>query len=128
MAKSELRGYGLRIDFDEVTEENILSSITKMLENPKYKDVAVEISKRFRDRPMTAQQSVRYWTEYAARHAGAKHLKGEGLRMNSLQLNSIDVYGVFLIGILIAMYVKLKILQFVLGKISKKKAPKVKNS
>ena len=104
MAKAVSKGYGLSIDLADVTEENISSSLHEILSNPKYRENAKVISSRFVDRPMTPQETVVYWTEYAVRHKGAPHLRAAGNSLNALELHSIDVYIVMaLIGLLLLL-------------------------
>ena len=50
-----------------------------------------KFSRIFKDRPMTAQQSVVYWTEYIVRHDGAPHLNSVALQMNWFQYLLLDV-------------------------------------
>ena len=55
-------GYGLQIYFDDVTEENIFTALDKILNDPSFTEMAQTISSRFKDRPMSPQESVVYWT------------------------------------------------------------------
>ncbi|XP_070491097.1 UDP-glycosyltransferase UGT5-like [Chironomus tepperi] len=86
------KGYGIDVHFDDITEEKIQSALMELLHNPKYFETAKSLSKVFKDRPMTPQQSVVYWTEYAYRHKGAEHLKSAGRDLYFFQLISFDVY------------------------------------
>ncbi|CAG7836477.1 unnamed protein product [Allacma fusca] len=43
-------------------------SIDELLHNRTYRDSAQEVSKRFRDRPMSALDTAVWWTEYVLRH------------------------------------------------------------
>ncbi|XP_070490971.1 UDP-glycosyltransferase UGT5-like [Chironomus tepperi] len=104
MNNAVAKGYGLVVNFDDITEEKIESALTKLLNDPKYHDTAQSLSKIFNDRPMTPQESVVYWTEYAYRHKGAEHLKSAGSDLYYFQLISLDVYFVlFLIFVVNAM-------------------------
>jgi len=59
---------------------------------------------RFRDRPMTPQESVVYWTEYVLRHKGAHHLKSEALNLTWYQYMLLDVIFVVFVSFLIVVY------------------------
>ncbi|KAL7017826.1 hypothetical protein ACKWTF_010543 [Chironomus riparius] len=104
MNNAVAKGYGQVVNFDDITEERIESALTKLLNDQKYFNTAKSLSKIFNDRPMTPQESVVYWTEYAYRHKGAEHLKSSGSDLYYFQLISLDVYFVlFLIFIVNAM-------------------------
>lgn len=104
MNNAVVKGYGLVVNFNDITEEKIESALTKLLNDPKYYNTAKSLSKIFNDRPLTPQESVVYWTEYAFRHKGAQHLKSAGSDLYYFQLISLDVYFVlFIVFILIVM-------------------------
>jgi hypothetical protein len=114
MMKSVKRGYGLQVLYSEFSEEKFSNAITEILSNPKYGETAKIVSNRFKDRPMTPQQTVAYWTEYAARHHGARHLRSAGNELNFMELNSLDVYAVMAIVFVIILIVDCWILKAVL--------------
>lgn len=122
MAKAVARGYGLRLDIENITESETSSFINDILTNPKYAENAKLISRRFIDRPMGPQEAVVYWTEYAVRHKGAPHLKAAGNLLNYIQFHLIDVYAVFTIVGLVILYLNYLILKFILKKLFKKKS------
>ena len=128
MAKSVMKGYGLQINLDDVTEEAVTEAIKELLENPKYKTNAVTISKRFLDRPMTPQQTVVYWTEYAARHQGASHLKAQSTSLNFIEFHLIDVYLTLLAIFILIGYIKFVVLRMIFRRIFRKSPPKQKRS
>ncbi len=111
MIKSVKRGYGVQVLYEEFSEDKFSEALNEVLSNPKYSETAKIVSSRFIDRPMTPQQSVVYWTEYAHRHQGAPHLRSSADELNILQLHSFDTMTVMLIifaVILIADYFILK--------------------
>lgn len=128
MAKSVVKGYGLQINFDDVTEEAVTKYINELLYNPNYKINAEIVSKRFLDRPMTPQQSVVYWTEYAARHQGASHLKAQSISLSFIEFHLIDVYCTLLAIFIVIGYIKFVILRMILRKIFRKSPEKQKRS
>ena len=90
------RGNGLRVPMDEINEEIVMKTLAELLNNPKYLENAQDIARKFNDRPLTPEQSVVYWTEYAARHKGAKFLRAAGIDLNYIQFHNWDVYFVTL--------------------------------
>lgn len=69
-----------------------------------YTKNAIITADRFRDRPITPQQSVVYWTEYVLRHKGAHHLKSEALNLTWYQYMLLDVIFVVVVSFLIVVY------------------------
>ena len=126
MAKAIARGYGLKMDVENITESGTSSLINEILTNPKYAENAKLISGRFTDRPMTPREAVVYWTDYAVRHKGAPHLRAAGNSLNYIQFHSIDVYAVFAIAGLIILYLDYILLKFVFRKLFKKSTPGAK--
>jgi len=57
----------------------------------RYKTNAMELSRRFKDRPRTPKEEIIYWTEYVIKHKGAHHLKTAALQLSWYQYFLIDV-------------------------------------
>lgn len=128
MAKAVTRGYALQLYYDDVNVDSLLGAIKELLSNQKYRDNAIEISKRFIDRPMTPQETVNYWVEYAVRHKGAPHLRAAGNDLNFVAFHSIDTYSVLVIATIFYLYVVYLVFQFLLRKCYGKKNVKVKKN
>jgi len=62
----------------------------------------------FKDRPMSPEKSVAYWTDYVIRHKGAPHLKSQALNLTWYQYFLLDIVAVMLIFIFIFMIIVLK--------------------
>lgn len=121
MKKTVNSGYGLQVLYSEFNEENFSRALNEILTNPIYAQTAKTVSERFKDRPMTPQQSVAYWTEYAHRHHGAKHLRAAGDELNWMQLNSYDVYAVMAVIFLVFVIADCIIIKAILKRCFKKK-------
>ena len=57
----------------------------------RYKKNAVELSYRYKDRPMSPADTAVYWIEYVIRHKGAAHLKTAAVHMPLYQYLLLDV-------------------------------------
>lgn len=121
MAKAVTRGYGLQLYYDDITVDTLLSYIQELLSNQKYRHNAQEISKRFVDRPITPQEAVIYWVEYAVRHKGAPHLRAAGNDLNFIEFHSIDTYGVVFLATIIYLYVSYLVFKCLFSKCCGKK-------
>jgi glucuronosyltransferase len=116
--------WGIKINYDDLTEETLSAAINEVLTNPKYAQTVQRLSLLIRDRPMSALDTAVYWTEYVLRHHGAPHLHYPGADLNFFQYNSIDVI-LFLIGV---VYLTIKILKLICKSLfcRKRKEKKVK--
>lgn len=121
MAKAVSKGYGLQVAFDEVTEESISQALDKLLKDSSYAEIAKKVSSQFLDRPMSPQEAVVYWTEYAVKHHGAKHLQAAASRLNFIELHSIDVYSLLAVIFVVILIIDYYILKAIIKRCFKKK-------
>ncbi|XP_065216826.1 UDP-glucosyltransferase 2-like [Planococcus citri] len=99
----EDHGAAVHLDFHDITKENILNALNAIINNTSYRDNMRKLSNRFKDRPMTPQQSVVYWTEYVIRHQGASHLRSPASRLSWLQFFMLDV--IFIVTTVLVIFV-----------------------
>ncbi|XP_060842899.1 UDP-glucosyltransferase 2-like [Rhopalosiphum padi] len=95
----------ISMDLFTINKEKLLNNIVNLINNEKYMRNAKIASQRFKDRPMSPEQSVVYWTEYVIRHKGADHLKSHGLNLTWYQYFLLDVIAVILIFITLVLFV-----------------------
>ncbi|XP_065209917.1 UDP-glucosyltransferase 2-like [Planococcus citri] len=81
----------VHLDIYDVTKQNILNALNAIINDTRYYNNMQKLSKRFKDRPMTPQQSVVYWTEYVIRNQGASHLRSPACRLSWFQFSMLDV-------------------------------------
>ncbi|TMW41391.1 hypothetical protein DOY81_013527, partial [Sarcophaga bullata] len=108
--KMAASGYGLELELLTLTEEPFRNAILEVLKNPQYKRNVETFSQLYRDRPLTARESVIFWTEYVLRHHGARHMQSPLVHMNFIESLNLDVY----LFVVIVLYVIYKILSFVI--------------
>lgn len=113
MKRAVAKGYAISLDFQNITEENFSEALNDLLSNPKYFNNAKRISDIYKDRPVSAKQSVVYWTEHAIRHQGADHLKIAGQQLNFFEFHLIDVYAVLVAGALLLLIITFKTLKLI---------------
>lgn len=68
-------------------------------------------SERFKDRPISLEKSIVYWTEYIHRYKGASHLKSHALNITWYQYFLLDVIATLLICIFVILILSYKILK-----------------
>ncbi|KAG8228492.1 UDP-glycosyltransferase [Ladona fulva] len=91
MEKASHLGVCIKVSYEELTKENLLSAIRKILDDPSYHDNMKELSKRVNDQPIPPLEKAVYWTEYVLRHKGAKHLTPASVDLYWFQLYQLDV-------------------------------------
>ncbi|XP_046401574.1 uncharacterized protein LOC124167639 [Ischnura elegans] len=98
-------GYGLTLNFYNFKKEELVKSVSEILNNPNYLKTAKKLSSVFRDQPETPLQRGVYWTEYIIRHKGAPHLKSTASDLNWFQYYLIDVVSfiIFTLGLSIIL-------------------------
>ncbi|EDW64153.1 UDP-glucosyltransferase 2 [Drosophila virilis] len=85
-------GYGLRVDLLTLEVDEFKGAINELLNNPSYTRKVQQFSKLYRDRPMSARDSVIYWVNYVLRHHGASHMQSPLVHMNFIASHNLDVY------------------------------------
>ncbi|EDW76290.2 uncharacterized protein Dwil_GK14739 [Drosophila willistoni] len=98
------QGFGLSLKLLELKEKTFQNTINEILQNSQYKENVENFSKLYRDRPLTARQSVIYWTEYVMRYHGAKHLQSPLVHMDFIAANNLDIYGILGVSVAFVLY------------------------
>jgi UDP:flavonoid glycosyltransferase YjiC (YdhE family) len=109
---AEYHGNGINLELADINKETLTEALHEILDNKRYIDTAKEMSKRFKDRPMSAVDTAVWWTEYVLRHDTA-HLKSPAIQQYWWQRRLLDFWGVVFIGILVIVYTTAKILSVV---------------
>lgn len=102
--KGNAAGYALGVDYRTVTEDELRTSLTELLDNPKYKDNMKRASRIFRDRPMNAMDTAMFWIDYIIEHRGAPHMVSAGLDLAWYQFYLLDIVAIALACILIPTF------------------------
>ncbi|KAH8280823.1 hypothetical protein KR054_000260 [Drosophila jambulina] len=87
MHRAKQSGIAEVLDSKNLDADALCNTIQELLENPKYALRAKEMSKTFRDRPMSPLDTAVWWTEYALRHRDVKHI-----RLNKEEISIIQYY------------------------------------
>ncbi|KAF2354361.1 UDP-glucuronosyl/UDP-glucosyltransferase [Trinorchestia longiramus] len=85
------KGIGIKLKWNELTEEILYSSILEVLTDPGYQERVNETSKIFKDQINTPLERAVFWTEYAIRHGGAKHLHSSAKDMSWIEIFYLDI-------------------------------------
>nr|XP_017013998.2 LOW QUALITY PROTEIN: UDP-glucosyltransferase 2 [Drosophila takahashii] len=110
-------GFGRWLDIHTMTAQELEENIREVLEKPSYREAIGKFSTLYRDRPLTARQSVVYWTEYVLRHQGAYHLQSPLIHMDFVASSNLDVYGIVLLASLSLLILLKIIFKFIFRKV-----------
>ncbi|PNF23012.1 UDP-glucuronosyltransferase 2B33 [Cryptotermes secundus] len=99
MAQAVARGYGIQLDFANVTTESLEWALKEVLENSRYRENAQRLSRIFRDQPLTPLEQAVFWTEYVIRHKGAPHMRSAALDLTWYQYFLLDVIAVLALAV-----------------------------
>ena len=119
IARVSAQGYGLKLDFANITEDTVYDTIKEIIYSQKYTKAARVLSQRFKDRPQTPKQTAVFWIEYVIRHKGAAHLRFPA-NLNTIEYHLIDVYALMLLIALVGLYIDYRICKAILKRICKK--------
>ncbi|XP_072161474.1 UDP-glucosyltransferase 2 isoform X2 [Bemisia tabaci] len=109
LAYAEYLGYGLRLEYKNLTQKSLSWVIKTVLEDPTYKENIRRASKILSDKPMTSLETAVYFLEYVVRHKGAHHLKPLATKIPTYQLFLIDVIAIYGTLFFVVFYLILKL-------------------
>lgn len=118
-------GFGRILQYNDINEQSLQNHLDEFLRDDTYKIKAVELSERFRDRPMSALDSAMFWIEYAIRHKGAKHMKSPAIELSWIAYSMLDVFAFILVGILLIAYVLYKVVKFLYRSVTSLRNPNI---
>jgi len=122
-------GYGLQLPLATLDLDEFKAAIKEVIENPKFAQKLKTFSQLYRDRPLSAQELVVYWTEYVIRHHGAPHMQSPLVHMNFIASNNLDIYVLAILVLYILFLINKIVWKFLWRKLfskSKKDSPKKK--
>lgn len=118
-------GFGRILQYNDINEQSLQNHLDEFLRDDTYKIKAMELSERFRDRPMSALDSAMFWIEYVIRHKGAKHMKSPAIELSWIAYSMLDVFAFILVGILLIAYVLYKVVKFLYRSVTSLRNPNI---
>lgn len=116
-ARSSKTGYGVRVDYSNLTEASLTWGLNEVINNRKYSDRVKELSERFRDKPQHPVDLAKYYVEYVIRHKGAPHMQSSSTHLSFIQLNNLDVYAIIGAILFLVVFIPYFLLKKLLQKI-----------
>ncbi|XP_022233666.2 UDP-glycosyltransferase UGT5-like [Drosophila obscura] len=114
------KGFGLTLNLLTLEEQPFREGIEEILSNPKYFQTVSTFSQLYRDRPLTARETVIYWSEYVIRHHGAAHLQSPLMHMSFIAANNLDIYALLAIIAVVFLLLTKAVIKFICRKFSSK--------
>jgi len=101
-----LKGIGLKLDWNSITEEALLDAVNKILNDDKYSNEVAKLKDVLLDQPLHPLENTVWWLEYLLRHPGNKRMRSPALDLYWFQYFLLDV----LLAIISIMFTVLAIL------------------
>ncbi|KAL5242234.1 hypothetical protein ACI65C_009644 [Semiaphis heraclei] len=98
-------GMAISMDILSVRKDSFLKNVLQLVNDEKYMRNAKIASDIFKNRPMSPEQSVLYWTDYVIRYKGAPHLIPHALNLTWYQYLLLDVIAVIIVFICISLLI-----------------------
>ncbi|XP_050744985.1 UDP-glycosyltransferase UGT5 isoform X2 [Drosophila biarmipes] len=99
----EEMGASLSLNLNSMTREELRDAVDRLINQSKYRENALTVSRRFRDQPMHPLETAVYWTEYILRYKGANHMKVSPSQVKLFEYYSLDKF--LMVGVRISLVV-----------------------
>ncbi|XP_072948769.1 UDP-glycosyltransferase UGT5-like [Epargyreus clarus] len=94
MVQIQQAGIGKMLEYRDINENTLENILNDIIYNDTYKNKAKEVSRRFKDRPMTPLDTAMFWIEYVLRHKDADFMKSPARDMSWFRYFMLDLYTV----------------------------------
>ncbi|XP_071509228.1 UDP-glucuronosyltransferase 2A3-like [Diadema antillarum] len=101
-ARVKSRGIGQSLDIKSVTTENIVSALSAVINDHKYKETARRVSATFHSSPMKPVESAVFWIEHLIDHGG-EYMRPPIHDLTTVQYLMLDVVAFLLSVVVIAL-------------------------
>ncbi|KAE9528127.1 hypothetical protein AGLY_012549 [Aphis glycines] len=91
MVNAVFMGMGLSLDYKTLDKQSVLTAAKEIINNKKYKQNVKKLYQTFKDRPMSPNALVTYWTNYVINHNGTEHMNSASNKMIWYQYHNLDI-------------------------------------
>ncbi|XP_052873582.1 UDP-glycosyltransferase UGT5-like [Anopheles cruzii] len=110
-------GYGLRLDYQNVTEEIVLEALQRILNNPSYRNAALKASRHFRQQPQKPMEKVMYYIDFVLkRDGGVDYLRSGALYLSFWSRQVVDVAIMAILIVMLPVGIFASLVQHILRK------------
>ncbi|XP_050074332.1 UDP-glycosyltransferase UGT5-like [Anopheles maculipalpis] len=119
-------GYGLKLDYQNVTEEGILKAINQLLNEPEFRQAAMKASRQFREQPLKPLDKVLYYVDYVLKQdSGINYLRSGALYLSFWPRHVVDVATILVLITMIPVGLFATLIQIILRKTHQRKMKNV---
>nr|XP_045604546.1 UDP-glycosyltransferase UGT5-like [Procambarus clarkii] len=114
--------------WEELTEDMIIDAITKIINDPKYKENVLRMSVPLRDQLTSPKELAVFWTEYVIRHRGAPQLRSPAAQLSWVEFLMLDVILLLHLSFILLGFILRRIFRVISAKIFVSDAAKKKKN
>ncbi|XP_053317416.1 2-hydroxyacylsphingosine 1-beta-galactosyltransferase [Spea bombifrons] len=118
MTRVQAKGMGILLEWKKMTEEDLYSSLTYVINNESYRQQALKLSNIHKDQPDHPVSRSVYWINYVLRHNGAKHLRAATYEISFYQYFLVDVVLLTVLVFTLAWYVFSRLVSYMQRKVT----------
>ncbi|KAL7835034.1 hypothetical protein SRHO_G00292810 [Serrasalmus rhombeus] len=85
------KGAAVLLEFSKMETKDLKDALTKVINNPSYKESIMRLSRIHHDQPMKPLDQAVFWIEFVMRNRGAKHLRVAAHDLTWYQYHCLDV-------------------------------------
>ncbi|XP_067839517.1 UDP-glucuronosyltransferase 2A2-like [Heptranchias perlo] len=91
MVHMKAKGVAVALNFITLKSQDLVDALNAVINDSRYKENAVKLSKIQRDQPISPLERAVFWIEFVMRHGGAKHLRPAAHSLTWYQYHCLDV-------------------------------------
>ncbi|XP_049873577.1 UDP-glycosyltransferase UGT5-like [Pectinophora gossypiella] len=107
-------GFGKILPYHDINESTLRHLVNDVINNDYYRNKAKEVSRRFKDRPLSALDTAMFWIEYVIRNRGAEFMKNPARDLNWFAYTMFDVYAFVFVCAAVVIYIVIKLISALL--------------
>lgn len=87
----ETHGYGIKLDFNSFTVDDLVNAADTIISNMSYKDNINKASNILRDRPQSAAKRASFWINHVVKY-GDDHLRTKAFELTVFEFFMLDIF------------------------------------
>ncbi|KAI6204462.1 putative UDP-glucuronosyltransferase ugt-48 [Aphelenchoides besseyi] len=112
------RGLGVHVDRRQITAKTLSGAIRAVLEDPSYRNVAKELSRKIRNVPFTPREIFVRSVEFSSRQGPLNEWQLPAAKTNFIQQNSLDLLAIVITTLFAVIYTTVIVLRWSIRSIS----------
>ncbi|VVC24237.1 UDP-glucuronosyl/UDP-glucosyltransferase [Cinara cedri] len=104
----------VKLNIKDISEQKLDNAFDQIMNNAIYRESMKKVSKKFRDRPISAMDTACYWIEYIIRNGGDA-LRSPAVDLSWWQVALLDVYGTIFLFFLFSFVILIVTVMFIIA-------------